>query len=213
MAEEQGIPFSREIYQKLLGLKRMDALQVLLKKAERPYSPGEKLALATRKNDLFHEEIAAAGEDIVLPGVRETLKRLREMAIRTAVATSSENARSILKRVKIDGLFDAMADGSQISRGMPDPEAFLTASRMLHCQPQACVAVEDGKAGVEAARRCGMKVLALGPAAQGLESDWHADALNHIDLPRLIAEEQIESMEKRCREPGCGESTRGGISC
>ena len=53
LAAEQGILFNDQIYRRMEGRKRMDSLQILLKRAERQYAMGEMWALSVRKNDLF----------------------------------------------------------------------------------------------------------------------------------------------------------------
>ena len=39
----------------------------------------------------------------------------------------------ILERVGIKELFDAVADGNNISKAKPDPEVFLKAAEMVRC--------------------------------------------------------------------------------
>jgi histidinol phosphatase-like enzyme len=43
-------------------------------------------------------------------------------------------------------------------RGKPDPEVYLRAAEKLGVPPRRCLAVEDAPAGVEAARRAGVRV-------------------------------------------------------
>lgn len=48
-----------------------------------------------------------------------------------------------------------------ISKAKPDPEIFLKAAEYLKVQPNECVVFEDAVAGVEAAKKAGMKVIVL----------------------------------------------------
>ncbi len=184
MAGEQGIPFGPDIYRRMRGRKRTDALTVLLSKAERPYAPGETWALAARKNDLFNEAVASLGREAILPGAEETLTALRQMNVMTAVASSSENAAGILRKLHLDGLLDAVVDGEDVKRGKPDPEAFLQAARRLRVPTGACLVIENTLAGAEAARQAGMRCLLIGK-----ERDAAAESLQSLRLPRLIARE------------------------
>ncbi len=64
--------------------------------------------------------------------------------------------------------------------GKPDPEVFLTAAAKLAVPPGRCVAVEDAAAGIEAARRAGMRCIGVGdPAVAG--ADVYVTSL--ADLP------------------------------
>lgn len=56
--------------------------------------------------------------------------------------------------------FDAVVSGADIP-GKPDPAVFLNAARMIEVSPQRCVVIEDAIAGVEAAKRGGMKCVAV----------------------------------------------------
>lgn len=184
LAHEQGIPFSDDLFRAIAGRKRMDGLRVLLKKAERTYSPMEVWALSARKNDLFNDRILRLGPDSILPGAAETVSRLKEMGIKTAVASSSENASCILRQLKLTPLFDAVVDGQETEKGKPDPEVFLLAARKLRAPTSECLVIENTAAGLKAARQTGMKVLALGGASG-------PEGLRDIDLPAMLRDETI----------------------
>ncbi len=189
LAHEQGIPFSVDTFHSIAGMKRLDSLRSLLKKAERAYSPMELWALAARKNDLFNDMILKLGPDSILPGAADTISRLREMGIKTAVASSSENASCILRQLKLMPLFDAVVDGQDIENGKPDPEVFLLAARKMRAPTSECLVIENTATGLEAARRAGMKALALGDAGKAL-ADSLPEALKALDLPALLRDEK-----------------------
>ena len=163
----------------------MDSLRTLLKKAERTYSPMELWALSARKNDLFNDMILKLGPDSILPCAADTISRLREMGIKTAVASSSENASCILRQLKLTSLFDAVVDGQDIENGKPDPEVFLLAARKLRMPTSECLVIENTAVGLESARQAGMKALALG-------SPSGAEGLKDMDLPAMLREGTIE---------------------
>ncbi len=186
LTEDQGIPYDRKISQKLQGMSYLDGLKLLLRKAERKYSPGEILALGARKNDLFAEQIADLGKKDILPGALETVQALKEKGIRVAIGSASENATGILRRLQMEKLFDAVADGNQITHGKPDPEVFLLAAKKLNLPPECCLVVEEGETGVVAAKRCGMQALAVGDAENCKDAAYHAPSLAQIDLAEMI---------------------------
>ena len=187
MAYEQGIPFDLNTYRQMAGMKRMDSLRVLLKRAERAYAPGEMWAQSARKNDLFNESVYHMGVNALLPGVKDTIKALREEGIRTAIASCSENAPGILRQLKLLPLLDAVVDGSELNAGKPDPEVFLLAARKLSMPTGDCLVIENTQAGITAAQEAGMKVIALDEEETGdRECPLKYQSLTELDLPAWI---------------------------
>jgi HAD superfamily hydrolase (TIGR01509 family) len=93
--------------------------------------------------------------------VRDTLTELRRRGYKLAIGSSSKNTKFILKQIGLENFFDAIADGTDITRSKPDPEVFLLAASKLGAVPADCAVVEDAKAGIEAAKAGGMTALAL----------------------------------------------------
>jgi beta-phosphoglucomutase len=92
-------------------------------------SESRRAQLATAKNTWYLKRIAGLGPERLLPGARAALAELRGRRIPVALASSSENAREILRQTQIDSCFDAIVDGNVITRTKPDPEIFLLAAR------------------------------------------------------------------------------------
>lgn len=109
------------------------------------------------------------------------LAALKQRGIRSAIGSSSKNARFILERVGLLDAFDAVSDGTNITRSKPDPEVFLTAAGMLNIPPESCLVVEDADAGIEAAKAAGMMALGIGPAAAHPLADHRAENLRALD--------------------------------
>ena len=82
-----------------------------------------------------------------------------------AIGSSSKNTKLILKRLGLTGYFDAVSDGTNITRSKPDPEVFLCAAQYLGLCPGKCLVVEDAKAGILAAKAGGFDSAGLGEAA------------------------------------------------
>jgi beta-phosphoglucomutase len=162
LADEHGIPFDRAANSRLRGVSRMESLEIILERADQPYTPEQKHQMAARKNDCYRGLLASLTPDDVLPGAREMLAELRSRGILIAVGSSSKNAPTILERVGLTDLIDALVDGNQIHASKPDPEVFLLAAKALGVRPEECVVVEDAAAGIEAARRAGMTVFGIG---------------------------------------------------
>jgi Haloacid dehalogenase-like hydrolase len=90
-------------------------------------SESRRAQLAAAKNTWYLKRIAELGPERLLPGARAALAELRGRRIPVALASSSKNAREILRQTQIDSCFDAIVDGNAITRTKPDPEIFLLA--------------------------------------------------------------------------------------
>ena len=60
--------------------------------------------------------------------------------------------------------------GADVTRGKPDPQVFQLAAEKLGVPPRNCVVIEDAPAGIEAAKRAGMKCIGLASTAFGILS-------------------------------------------
>ena len=96
--------------------------------------------------------------------VKNTLLELKKRGYQLAIGSSSRNAKPILERLKAKQYFDAISDGTNITKTKPDPEVFLKATEMLGLKPSACIVMEDAKSGIEAAKAGGMDSIAIGDA-------------------------------------------------
>ena len=101
IADEEGIYFDEKINDRLRGVSRMASLEIILEKADKKYSEEEKIALATRKNDLYRDLLKNLTPSDRLEGVTETLEKLREKGYLLAVATNKiENvAKDLVNKI------------------------------------------------------------------------------------------------------------------
>jgi HAD superfamily hydrolase (TIGR01509 family) len=96
-------------------------------------------------------------------GARSLLAELRCHGWKTGLATMSDgrSTETLLGRFDFRRLFDAVISVENVSRPKPDPEIYLAAAERLGVPAADCVAVEDSPTGLEAARRAGMKTIAV----------------------------------------------------
>lgn len=186
LAEQEGIPFTREDNERLRGVSRMESLEIILEKAERSYTHEEKNAMAERKNDLYRVLLNGLSSSDILPGVRETLDLLQREGIRVAIGSSSKNAVPILDAIGLKDAFEEIVDGTKITRSKPDPEVFLLAGELLSVAPEHCLVVEDAFSGVDAALAADMRVLAVGSAKSHPGATLAAHDLSVVDPMELL---------------------------
>lgn len=165
LADRLGIPFSREVNSRFRGVSRMACMNILEELGGKHYTDSEKIAYADWKNEYYRKLLAQMSSDDLSQEVRSTLDALRARGLKLAVGSSSKNAKFILQRIGLSDYFDAVSDGTNISRSKPDPEVFLKAAEYLGLAPSDCLVVEDAVSGVEAAHAGGMKAATVGDAA------------------------------------------------
>ena len=166
MADGMGIYFDETINNRLKGVSRMESLEIILERYDKELTQEEKQALAEEKNKTYVEMLGQMSEKDLSSEVKKTLDTLREKGLKLAIGSSSKNAKFILERLGLKDYFDAVSDGTNISKSKPDPEVFLKAADFLHMAPGDCLVVEDAKAGVKAAKAGGFDSAGLGEAAE-----------------------------------------------
>jgi len=177
MAAELGIHFGEAENEQLKGVSRAESLNRILAWGRKTLSDAEKQHWMTLKNDWYLELVRGMPADDYLPGAHEFLRASRAAGIKVALGSASKNAPLILERLGWIPLFDALVDGNVVTASKPDPEVFLEGARRLGLKPEECVVFEDSEAGVEAARRGGMKVVGIG---HGLDADLLVSGLDHL---------------------------------
>lgn len=169
IADELGIYFDESINNRLRGVSRMESFEIILERYEGTMSLEDKVVYTTRKNEAYKELLKNMSPADLSPEVKETLDGLRAKGLKLAIGSSSKNAGFILERLGLDGYFDAVSDGNNITRSKPDPEVFVKAAQLVGEASGDCLVVEDAKAGLEAAIGGGMDCAAMGDAvASGL---------------------------------------------
>ena len=166
LADRLGIYFDEQINNRLRGVSRMASLEIILERATQTYSQEEKEAFASEKNALYVELLQQMSPADLSDEVRETLNALRAGGYKLAIGSSSKNTKLILSRLGLGDFFDAISDGTNITRSKPDPEVFLKAAEMLSLLPEECLVVEDAKAGIQAAFAGGFSSAGIGEAAE-----------------------------------------------
>jgi beta-phosphoglucomutase len=117
-----------------------------------------------------------------LPGAFDWLGRLRASGWKQALASSAPrpNIDAVFEALALERFLDAVVSADEVGRGKPDPALFLEAARRLGLAPGQCIVVEDAPAGLEAARRAGMRSI-------GVLSDHHPTLEADVVVPSLDA--------------------------
>jgi HAD superfamily hydrolase (TIGR01509 family) len=154
---EHGIPFDRQKFHLIYGLKNRDLLPYL---TGRPMESVWAGWIADQKEQAFRQ--ALHGHLFPLPGVIQWLQQFNALGYRQAVASSAppENVEVLVDELAIRIYFDALVTPGDLP-GKPDPAVFLLAATRLDVPPVQCIVIEDSIPGIEAARRAGMHCIAV----------------------------------------------------
>lgn len=133
-------------------------------------------ALSDEKEALYRERYAPHRQ--TLAGFDALAARARADGIRLAVATAAPpaNIAFVLDGLGLRPLFDTITCPADGLRGKPHPDLYTEAARRLGIDPRECLVFEDAPLGAEAARRAGMRCVALTTSL----SAAHFDAFDHL---------------------------------
>lgn len=184
IAEDEGLDVPDHLEDALRGRSREDSLRLIL--AGRSCDDVRFAELLARKNDLYLERLADLGPDDILPGALRLVTDARARGLAVAIASASRNARTILAHLGISDIFDAIVDGTMVAEAKPAPDVFVRAAAELGLSPAECVVVEDASAGIEAARRAGMRVVGVGPRERVGGADVRVDTVADLDLAAVL---------------------------
>ncbi len=188
LADEEGLPFDREVNERCRGVTRRDSLLIVL--GGRPEPEERMQEFMARKQRYYEALLDRIGPDDLLPGVAGLLDQLDAAGLPYAIASASKNARAVCERLGIAGRLGMLADGHSVERQKPFPDLFRFAAAGLGVPAARCLVVEDAAAGVAAALAAGMHALALGPADRFLElAPRHAPYTRRDDLRDVTLDE------------------------
>jgi beta-phosphoglucomutase family hydrolase len=181
----RGLKYSDDDFRRNFGKRNDDIVRIV---AGGSISAEEANLIATEKEVVFRQK--AAGNLKPFPGALELINSLKERGIKIALASSApiENVRLVTNDLGLEGVFDVVVWGREVTEGKPSPQGFLLAARRLGVEPGHCVVIEDSVAGVTAAKRAGMKCLAVtntNSREKLAEADMVVDTLEKVSVADL----------------------------
>jgi beta-phosphoglucomutase len=186
LADEEGIPFTHEENDEhLRGVSRRESLMYIIR--GRQYSEAQIQEMMDRKNRYYTEMIKSMTPNDLVAGGRDLLKEIRDAGMKTAIASSSKNAHTVLERLDIMNLFDGVADGNSVVNTKPAPDLFVYAAGLVRVPTTACLGVEDADAGIEAIKNAGMQALGIGPAERFHRADKVLPTLANLHLQDILS--------------------------
>lgn len=184
LADEEGLPFTRGDNEQLRGVSRRESLLRLLKGRVIPEAVLE--VWMERKNDYyktFLEDITPAN---CLPGVTAFLEDARQQGIKCAIGSASKNAKSVLEKLELIGMFDVIGDGFSVVNQKPAPDLFVWAAGGLHVVVNQAVVFEDAEAGINAAKAAGCYSVGIGTANISHANMVLRDGLANVTVQQVL---------------------------
>jgi len=186
LADEIGKPLPPDHFKRGFGKKNAAIIPDL----GWGQDPAEVARLGARKEQLYRELVLTGGVT-TLPGGFELVDALRAAGIPCSIGSSTErkNIDTILGVLGRTGSFDAIVTAEDVVQGKPAPDVFLTGAARIGVPAERCVVFEDALVGIEAARRGGMKVIAVATTHRIedlTEADLAVISLEEIDPATVL---------------------------
>lgn len=204
VVEEEGIPpFPDELYwEHLVGLDDRAAFRSLLEGAgESPDEP-RLMRLIARKSSYYQEHIRREGYPF-FPGAADLVCALAasraELHLGIVSGALRDEVEGALAQESLREAFKVLITAEDVAASKPDPEGYRRAiealnsvppppDRLLH--PHEVLAVEDTRAGIQAARAVGLATLALAhtyDAGELCEADRVVASISELTVDELLA--------------------------
>ena len=130
-----------------------------------------------------------------IAGFQQFVAQLRERGLKTAVVTSSNQAKMeqvYAKRPEFRSFFDEILTAEDFAASRPAPDCYLTAARRFGVAPAHCLVFEDSINGLKSGKAAGMTLVGLSttnPAevvsawADKVMADYQDNPLQVLSIP------------------------------
>lgn len=181
-----GVALSaREITAKYAGVSDREFFEAVL---------GRRLGADALEELIRHKWVRmmtrASGAIRPIEDALELVRALARRGVPLAVASGSprEFVAYVLSELGIMDRFFAYVGSDEVACGKPAPDVFLLAAARLHVDPRRCTVIEDGAAGMVAAKRAGMHCIGFtADAAQAAIADVRVSSLRELlDHPEVL---------------------------
>ncbi len=185
LADEEGIPFTRQDNEQLRGVSRRESLRRLLK--GRLMDESVAAAWMARKNSYYQAYLSDITPDDLLPGVRDFLETAGSAGIKIGLGSASRNAQNVLDGLRISPLFDVLGDGYAVVNTKPAADLFVWVAGGFGLPVTECVVFEDAEAGIEAGLKAGMICVGIGPHERVGRAHLVCDGLHAVTVEQVLA--------------------------
>ncbi|HVO60088.1 MAG TPA: HAD family phosphatase [Terriglobales bacterium] len=192
MADE-GVAVTREQFLATFGQRNDSIIPTVLGSA----ATAEQIErIGEAKEERYRQLVRREGIAFE-PGVATWLHRLRQHGWQQAIASAAPRANidAILEALSARDSFQGIVSAEDVHRGKPDPEVYLVAATRVGVPANRCIVVEDAVAGIEGARRAGMR--SVGVSHNG--NELHADVV--VESLELLQPDAFDRLLKPAESP------------
>jgi mannitol-1-/sugar-/sorbitol-6-/2-deoxyglucose-6-phosphatase len=131
-------------------------------------------------------------EGTAIKGIEDFTKNLKSEGYKIGLATNSPSILIpvVLEKLKLSDYFDVTSSAEHETEGKPGPFVYLTVAEKLNVKPENCVAIEDSSSGLLAAKKAGMKTVAIlrdnHDEIENKIADYTINDYNHFDFSVLL---------------------------
>jgi len=185
--EKHGLSISRGELCKFFGMKVSEFNRAVIKEFGLKASVEETVR---GKYNALDELIKERGVKAV-PGARELALKAKKQGLKLGIASGSRKkfVFAVLERIGLKKLFDVVLGEEDVENGKPSPEIFQKCAEKLKVKPAECLVIEDAENGIIAAKKAGMKALALKSSFSGKQDYSKADKIiksfKEVDLNKV----------------------------
>lgn len=154
----QGFEPPSTLDDELIKMSLMDGANLIKARYQLPQSPEEILALTLRPIERhYYEDISP------MPGVPETLARLKAQGVKMVIATASDRqlAEAALHRLGLRDYFEFIITCDEVGVGKSSPKVYEEALRRLGTQKSRTLVAEDALHALQTAHAAGFPTAAI----------------------------------------------------
>jgi len=155
---DYGATLTEEAFTHFVGTTQLETFTTL---KERFALPGTIDDLIAKKRTAYAKLVE--DELCAMPGLYSLIANLKTADLKSGVASSSpmQDIQTVLRKIDLENSFDAVFSSVGLPHGKPHPDVFLLTAQTLRVAPQNCIVIEDSGVGVQAAKRAGMRCIAM----------------------------------------------------
>jgi HAD superfamily hydrolase (TIGR01509 family) len=153
---KHGRTFDRDTADRHMGMRLRDVVAAVLEAHDLDVDPDQFA------KDLMDNLLAEFERTLVpCPGAEDALALTASLGLARGLATGSPRRAADAVLARYGWRFDAVCTGDDVEHGKPWPEIYQLAAERLGLDPGECVAIEDSRNGVRAAKAAGMACIAV----------------------------------------------------
>ena len=181
-ARRHGVQIEvQELLRRTTGRTGAECMELLF---GRPLGEQACWELVREKEEIYRGLFAPVFREVAGFKAFSALAAGRGLRIGVGTAGDKHNIAFAFSHLRMDPAPHAVVGGDEGLPGKPEPAIFLEAARRIGVAPELCIVFEDAPFGIEAARRAGMRAVAVctshhadelaGPHVLASVPDYHA---------------------------------------